>query len=92
MTTIREAGRPESAGGEARHFHSETGKPAKSGPSALIEMLAVRSGLIRHILESRLKCALRQILVQSPKMPAQTRQRYRGVATAAPVPQTGDFG
>jgi hypothetical protein len=28
----------------ARHFHSETGKPAKSGPSALTDMLAVGFG------------------------------------------------
>jgi len=49
----------------ARHFHSETGKPAKSGPSALTDMLAVRFGVIRHISESRPKCTPRQILVQS---------------------------
>src|SRR5665811_2458004 len=50
----------------ARHFHSEAAKQAKSGPLRSQTCWPCGSGLIRHILESRLKCALCQILVQSP--------------------------
>jgi hypothetical protein len=50
----------------ARHFHSEAAKQAKSGPLRLQTCWPFGSGLIRHISESRLKCVLRQILVQSP--------------------------
>src|SRR5665811_23686 len=49
----------------ARHFHSEAAKQAKSGPLRSQTCWRYGSGLIRHILESRLKCALCQILVQS---------------------------
>lgn len=73
----------------ARHFHSEAAIPVKSGPLRSQTYWPHGSGLIRHILESHLKCALRQILVQSRQIEVRCRTAGVDKQQAADIQRDG---